>query len=283
MRRVASLTLIVTAIVLAAPAALAHEGENKPDPKELPWAKAWVQLGGFFSTVDSSFRFGVNNLGLGIDLNVEKFLGLKTTNSAFRLDGAWRVSRNRRHKLDASWFRMDRDGENILTEDIDIDGTTILEGATIRSIFNIDIIKLNYNYSFLLDKRVDLNVGGGLYVMPIELGIGEKGKDFTEESITAPLPVISLGFHFALTPKWYLRQDIDWMYLEISGVEGRILDLNVSIERTITKHIGLGLGVEILRIGVDAESDEKYPGLSFVGEVEYGYAGVQLYLKGVWP
>jgi hypothetical protein len=282
MRRIGGLALIAAAFLLAAPAALAEGGDGGAGPKQRPWVKAWVQFGAFLTDVESSFRIGVDNIGLGINLNVEKFLGLDSTNRVFRFDGGWRLSRNRRHTIDVSWFNLNRQGDKVLTEDLDIDGTTIIRGAAIESIYKIDIVKVRYDYSFVLDERVDLNVGGGLYVMPIELGIGEKGKDVTKRDITAPLPVVSLGFDFALTQKWFLRQDIDLMYLSISGVTGTILDLNAGVERNISKHLALGLGVERLSISIDAESGSDYPGLDFVGQVGFNYIGAQFYLKGLW-
>jgi len=282
MKKRTLLLLVLATILLAAPATLAADEDAKPERPYDPWDRAFVQLGGFLVTTDSGFRIGASNLGLGIALDVEKFLGLKQTNVAFRLDGGWRFTGNGRHSLLFSWFKLNRTGENVLTEDVTLppDDEVILEGTTIESIFNFDIFKVKYNYSFLLDDRVDLKVGGGLYIMPLEFGLGRQGEIQTQESITAPLPVISLGFNFALSKNWYIRQDVDFMYLELAGVAGSITDINLAVEWTISKHVALGLGIESLDVEIEATKDTSYPGLGFDGSVGFTYRGLQFYVRG---
>ena len=97
--------------------------------------------------------------------------------------------------MDFSWFGFDRDSTTRIGTEIplpqELGGGTIPVGTTIDSIFDFDIYKLKYRYSVFLDDRIDLNLGTGLYVMPIEYGVVESGQDLTKEDITAPLPVIS--------------------------------------------------------------------------------------------
>jgi hypothetical protein len=278
MKRVGAFGLVLALILVLAP--VARAAKDPVNPEDTPWDKLYLQLGVFLADLDSSFRIGEENIGVGISLDVEKFLGLESSKSAFRFDAGWRFTQNFRHRLALNWFAFRRDGENTLTEDIELPNDTIVEGTTIQSIFDFDIIKVKYAYSLLLDERVDFNVGGGLYIMPIRFGLGEKGKDFTQEDITAPLPVVTLGFNFALTKKWFLRQDIDFLYLNIMDVKGGILDLNAAVERRITRNLALGLGFETMQISVEATADSDYPNLDFDGEFGFGYTGVQLYLKG---
>ena len=246
-----------------------------------PWPKAYAQLGVFLINTESTFLLGISNVGLGINLAVEKFLDLEATNTAFRIDGGWRFTHNRRHKLTLSWFRLNREGTTTTTKDIELpDSTVISVGTGISSIFNFAIVRLKYNYSFVLDERIDLNIGAGVYLMPVTYGLGEIGEPRTEQSTTAPLPVISVGFNVGLSPNWYIRQSAEWMYLEISGIAGRIVDLTLSIERTIYKRIALGLGLEALDISFDTEKDSSYPGVEVEGQYGFKYSGVQLYVRG---
>ena len=126
------------------------------------------------SVVPTPLRFGETNLGLGVDLDVEELLGLDKNDGALRIEGAWRFSENKRHKVELGWFRFRRSGSTYVGETItippELGGGTIGPGQ-FNSTFNFDIIKAKYEYSFMLDDRVDLNVGAGLFVMPIEIGI----------------------------------------------------------------------------------------------------------------
>jgi hypothetical protein len=252
--------------------------QNKSD---LPWEKAYLNLGWFFADTNSGFRLGESNVGAGISIDVEDFLGLDSTTSAFRIDGGWRFTKNKRHKLELGWFSFKRDSSGTITEDIDIPpelgGGQIPAGA-VNSEFNYDIIKLKYEYSFVLDDRLDLNLGVGLFVMPIEFGVQGSGGPKMEEDITAPLPVGSLGFDFAITPKWFIRQQLELFYLEIGDFEGSIMGTNVALEYLPWKHVGFGLGLDAMRVGVEANGSD-YPGVDFKGSVEFDYIGAQLYVK----
>ena len=140
---------------------------------DLPWEKAYLNVGWFFADLNSSFRFGLQGPGLGASLDVEDLLGLDETTSSFRIDGGWRFSRNKRHKLDFGWFAFSREGNSTIFQQIEIPpelgGGTIGPGE-VKSEFNFDIIRLKYEYSLILDDRLDFNIGIGLFVMPIEFG-----------------------------------------------------------------------------------------------------------------
>ena len=205
------------------------------DPTDLPWKKAYLDLGLFYSVSNTTFRLGEDNIGTGISLDVEDFLGLDSTTSAFRIGGGWRFTKNMRHKLEFGWFAIHRDASGTITEDINIPpehgGGTILAGEVVDSEFNFDLIKLKYEYSFILDDRLDLNLGLGLFVMPFEFGVQQTaGGNGMAEDITAPLPVGSLGFDFAITPKWFVRQQLELFYLKYGDFTGAITGSSVALE-----------------------------------------------------
>ena len=255
------------------------------EKSDLPWEKAYLDLGWFFATTDSAFRLGGSNLGAGISLDVEDFLGLDSSNSTFRLDGGWRFTKNMRHKLEFGWFAFHRESSGTIDTPIDIPpelGGGIIPAGDVTSYFNYDIIKLMYKYSFVLDDRLDLNLGLGLFVMPIEFGVqavvGGVVTETMEEDITAPLPVVGLGFDFAITPKWFVRQQLEFFYLDIGDFSGGINSTSVALEYLPWKHVGFGFGVDAMRVKIEANGSD-YPGVDFKGSVEFDYIGAQLYMK----
>lgn len=256
--------------------------QNKSD---LPWEKAYLNLGWFFADTNTAVRLGESNVGLGISLDLEDFLGLDSSTSAVRLDGGWRFSKNKRHKLELGWFAFKRDSSGNISEQIDVPpelgGGTIGPGD-VSTKLNFDIIKLKYEYSFVLDDRLDLNLGLGLFIMPIEFGVqavvSGVGSTKMEEDITAPLPVGSIGFDFAITPKWFIRQQMELFYLEIGDFSGSIASTSFALEYLPWKHVGFGLGLDAMRVGVEANGSD-YPGVDFKGSIEFDYFGAQLYVK----
>jgi len=255
--------------------------KNKSD---LPWEKAYIDIGWFFADTNSSVRLGEGNLGLGVSLDLEDFLNLDSTSSAFRIDGGWRFTKNMRHKLELGWFAFHRDATGWIDEDIvippELGGGIITGNVTTK--FDFDIIKLKYEYSFILDDRLDLNLGIGVFVMPIEIGVqavvGGVGTGKLEEDITAPLPVVGLGFDFAITPKWFVRQDLELFYVSIGKFEGGITSTSVALEYLPWKHVGFGLGLDAMRVRLEADGSD-YPGVNFKGEIDFNYIGAQVYVK----
>ena len=272
--------LIIGCILI--PTTALSEDKGRTD---LPWEKAYLNVGWFFADLNSSFRFGAKGAGLGISLDVEDLLGLDEKNSSFRIDGGWRFSKNKRHKLELGWFAFDREATGTISQEIevppDLGGGTIGPGD-VKSKFNFDILRVKYEYSLILDDRMDFNLGIGLFIMPMEFGItaivnGVEVQEL-EEDITAPLPVISVGLDLAVTPKWFIRQDFEFFYLEIDNFEGSIFSATLAVEYLPWKNFGFGLGLDGKSVQIEANNSD-YPGMDWKGNVEFSYFGALLYAK----
>lgn len=247
-----------------------------------PWEKFSVSLGAFLSDTQSSVRVGG---GLGVDVDVEKALGLESKTAVLRADSLWRFSHNRRHRLDASWFALRRSADRKIGEDFDIKDrngniVTVQAGSEVKSHFNLDIIETSYSYSFVQDDRVDLAVGGGFYVMPIRFGLDASGVTDTSGSLnfTAPLPVVGLRMDVALNPKWYVRTGSQLFYIQYQGFTGRLTQTRAAIEYLPVKHVGLGIGVDNMRFAFEG-TGKDYPNVDLSGNVNFEYTGLQLYGK----
>lgn len=254
----------------------------EPDTNKEPWEKFGIEAGYFLSAVNSGFRLGA---GVGVDIDAEELLGLDSSISAFRVGALWRFTENRRHRLDFSWFSINRDGtrqilQDIVIEDDDGNQTPIDAGSTVEAFFDIDIYQLNYSYSFLQDERLDLALQIGAYVMPIDVGLSVAGAIDEQGSarFTAPLPVIGLRMDVALTPQWFIRTGAQAFYLEYDNFTGSILEFRAAVEYNPWQHVGIGLGFDTLAINVEAEG-EDWPGVDLNGKVSFDYAGLQLYLR----
>ena len=260
------------------PASWGSETDMNPEP----WEKFGIQAGYFLSAVDSGLRLGT---GIGVDIDVEDLLGLDSNSSVFRVGALWRFTENRRHRFDFSWFSLNRDGtrqilQDIVIEDRDGNEIPINAGSTVDAFFDLDIYQLAYSYSFLQDDRLDLAVQIGAYIMPIDVGLSVAGAIDEQGSarFTAPLPVLGLRMDIALTPRWFIRTGAQAFYLEYDNFAGSILKVNAALEYNPWEHVGIGLGFDTLKINIEADG-EDYPGIDLNGKVNFGYAGLQLYLR----
>ncbi|MBW1830073.1 MAG: hypothetical protein JRI74_11740, partial [Deltaproteobacteria bacterium] len=232
---------------------------NWADPPTPPTAASvWGQKELSANISNSSVRLGVK--GAGLDVDVEELLGLNTTTSSFAIDGYWRFMKRRRHRLDFSWLSFHRSGEAILGRDIEFNDLDIKAGSHVNTTFDLDMYRVGYSYSFFQDDRMDLGVGLGVYILPVSFEITASGlvNGSESESITAPLPVLSLRADFAITPRWLLLTKFDVFYLEISNFRGAIFDTRVAVEYNPFKNVGFGLSLNSFNLKVEAEGDD-YP------------------------
>ena len=264
-------------------AVLAQESETPNEQKEEtekkmvgPWRNFNVNLGVNITDLDSSVRFGI--AGVGLEIDVEDALGLDSSDTVFFGNGYYRFGSTRRHRFDFGYTGYRRDSSGVLAQNLPIFDLIIPEGETVQTSFDFDIIRVGYSYSLLKDDRMDLGIGGSLYVMPIEFSINSTSKGFKSEDITAPLPVLTLRGDFAITPKLFLKTNWDIFYLKIGDFKGSILSTTVALEYNVWKNVGFGLGFNDFRVDIEA-SGSDYPGIDFVGNIEFQFTGLNLYTK----
>jgi len=192
--------LIVFLATSLAPCAFAQE---KPK-KEKPWKRFSINTGVNLVNNNASVRLGTKTASVSLD--AEDLLGLDARTTSFKVDGYWRFMKRRRHRLDFSWFSIRRSGDNTvgISESIPIGDITIEPSARVQTELNIDIYQVGYSYSFFQDDRLDLAVGVGAFVLPIDFSLqvdnpGAGPLVSEAESITAPLPVFNLRADVAIT------------------------------------------------------------------------------------
>lgn len=278
MRKGVIVFLTLLALGWLCPPVVAHGRDSAKDPYDGPWEKFSLDLGAFLPSISSDIRLGVK--GVGLNISLEDLLDMDVTTSVFRLDGSWRFSENLRHRLDFSWYAFRRDGNTAIGQNITIDDKVIPAGSRVESHFNLDIYRLSYSYSFFQDKRMDLAVLLGCYIMPIEFGLVSSGlaNVKVDESVTAPLPVVGFRGDFAITPKWFLRTGTQVFYLEIEQFKGTIFTGKAACEYKAWKHVGIGIGMDMFNLKIEAEG-EDYPGIDLFGQIQFRYIGAQLYAK----
>jgi hypothetical protein len=251
--------------------------------QDTPWERFSVSLGGIGALSSSDIRIGTSVLGSGIDIDVEEALNLDTQQSAVRLGVHYRIGEERRHRVGLTWFEFRRKGTTVADEEIEIGDPpiTIPLGHTVNSFYNTGILKTDYAYSFFMDDRFNLAVSGGLFVMPIEIGLDNiTTGESTRTDITAPLPVVGFSFDFAISPKWLLKQRVELLYLKFGDFTGSILSSNFGVEWNVWENWGFGAAIDSFALGIESESDnEDVPGVDFVGRIKLNYTGLMLYTK----
>jgi hypothetical protein len=118
-----------------------------------------------------------------------------------------------------------------------------------------------------------------LYIMPISFGFSATGfvDEEADQNFTAPLPVLGFKFDVLIAPKWYFRSGTQLFYIQYENFTGSLVNGRAAVEYNPWKHVGLGLGIDALRMAVEADGGGDYPGIDLRGNVEFGYTGIMLY------
>jgi hypothetical protein len=265
-------TTIFLATVIAQPVLAADKNERD----YAPWDQFEVSLGWFLNDFNTELRVDSETLGLGTIIDVEEVLDLDEEISVWRVEGLYRFSQNGRHKIDFMLYDLSRDATRTLTRDIQFEDQVFTVGTTVNTTFDLQIMKVAYAYSLMLNETFDISVSGGIHFQDIKFQLEDIGKGIEEElDLIAPLPVIGLRADIALTEKLYLKESLDLFFLKYEDFRGRLIDFNIALEYKIRDQVGVGLGWESNRIEVEAE-DEDAP-LDLVGELDFWYSGVWLY------
>jgi len=240
-----------------------------------PWEKWSLSLGGFAASLSNDVRIGTP--GVGAEINLEETLGLESSETVFRVDGAYRFGSSRRHRMDLTWFDLSREATRTLTDDINVDGTNYPVGTTVDSEFDLAFYNVRYSYSFLQDDRVDFAGSVGLHVTDLGLAVRATGIGTAGDAVTAPLPMIGARLDVALTEKWFMRSSVELMYVEVDDFKGQISDMLMAAEYRAWKKFALGAGLNAVRMAL--EVDDESSGVNFEGSFNSDFVGLILYGK----
>ena len=235
--------------------------ENYPDTLAF-------SVGGYYVMRSStSIAYSPEGIPISAGVNLNRELGLDESDSSFRVDGYYRF--NPRHRIDASWYRIERTGTRTANRDFSWNGQDYSAGWTLESLAGNETFKVNYLYSFYHSPKVELALGGGLHLTRITSGLSVAtfGTNIPSDPLNytvqreletaAPLPVISLMLGYQISPRWKALWSHDVLFLEIDGISGDFSDSNLSVEFRAFKNVGFGLGYNRVGLNIEGEDDDS--------------------------
>ncbi len=228
---------------------------------------------GVFLTDRNSETSVDGSLGMsGTTVDLERGLGLNSSDSVFRIDGYYRF--NQKHRLDFSAFDLSRSASMAIQSDIDWNGTVFPVGTVVDSGFDLEIYKLAYTWSFIQREKGYLGMTAGLYVADIGLSlVGEAIGERESRGITAPLPVIGLRGQYDFNEKLSFRASGEVFALEYGDFDGSLYDFYAGLDYQFFKHMAIGIGVNSVSfdIGITREN--------FIGNLDWQYDGGLVFFK----
>lgn len=270
-KRAAAATAVATAVlaVMIQPALAADMVKSiEVDPFNL-------SLGAYFVTrTNSTIRLDrtTGPVSIGTSIDWERDLGGETSMTVPRIDGYYRFAP--KHRVDFSWYKIDRGGTIFTQRGIDFGNVSFPVGSPVESQFNTETIKLAYTYSFYRTPEIETSISAGLHVTKLEASLKAAGLGIAEStSVTAPLPVFGFRLDYALTPKWWMRGKYELFFLDsVQSYSGALSDFTFAVEHRTFEHVGFGFGLN--RSSLDLQVDDGAKRGSFTS----GVNGLLLYV-----
>jgi hypothetical protein len=223
--------------------------------------------GAFFAEVDTSMRWD-SSIIPGTDIGLESTLGMDDNSSSFNGEFEWRFFN--RNALKFRYFKLTRDGSGDAPFNLIVNGITIPINAQVDSFFDAEVLALAYNFAFIKRDNLMIDVGLGLSIQDLSFGIAAENIDFRERGdVTAPLPTITFGLDWAITPQWIARLDLGYFDLKLDNIRGQITEFRGGIVWKPWKSVGFELAYNYF----DVETKVTSPEGDFEGKLNYDFKG----------
>ncbi|TNF89569.1 MAG: hypothetical protein EP300_05125 [Gammaproteobacteria bacterium] len=194
-----------------------------------------------------------DNVGTGLSFVDD--LGGEDDLTIPRIDAFYRVTD--KHRIEFSTFRIERDGRELLTVDIDIGDESYSVGETVISSIDYELVKFGYAYSFYRSPQVELGFTLGInmtdYSFEYELADGSSDD---KSDASGPLPMFGVRVGYAINSRWSLHYLTEVLFVEIGDAEGSLQNYELDLRYRLNNAIMLGVGVARFSIDVDLEDDD---------------------------
>jgi len=237
-----------------------------------------LSFGGFYTGLNSNVIIGVDQLGLGLSLELEDALGLESAVWVMRGEAKYALGKKRNKHFSIGYLGLLRKADRTLGREVEIGEVILPLESTIQTKFNLEIYELSYNWGFFQDERMRLGLGGGLFVMPIGFSVAANGNESDFFQFIAPLPSLEVSTEFYIGPRWTYSQTLNLFFLRFGDFEGSLTDLSLNLEYQAFKSFAFGLGLNAFKLNVET-TDDLFLDLDFKGNVEVSYFGSLLFMK----
>lgn len=237
----------------------------------------WIELGGYFPSVDSSIQVSSDNT-VGTDVDFEKDLHLDDHQTLPSFAAGARIGRNWR--VTAEYYSLDRKRTANISRNIVFDEVTYPVNGEVSSKFNADIYRFTAGWSFLHKDNYELGVALGFHGTEFEAKLEGNGTvngvpgqfESRRRKVFAPLPTIGMYGTVQIVPHLELGGNFDWLSLKLGAYDGRLLNTEAKLTYRVMDHVGLGVGYRYVtyRVGVDKDD--------WTGRMKYQFHGPTVFV-----
>lgn len=242
------------------------------------WPRVHIDLGAFYANYNSGVSVGSQQLGVGLNLDIEQALGLDVNRWSIRGNAQFRLGKKRKSSIFVGYFGVNRQASKNLEVELEIGEHTFPIGTKINSRYDLSIWRLKYDYSFYQNPMASIGVSIGAFVLPLNFAVSSATMQGQSTRFTAPFPVVGVRSDLRISSKVSLRQSAEILFLPLENLSGSVLDLTLCVDYFPFKNVGIGIGVNSYRFEFTARGT-SYPYFDFFGSLNFGYTGALAFLS----
>jgi hypothetical protein len=269
--------LVIPFLALAPAVATSGEPGKLPEwaPKPPPNVvedRLRIEVNVFAASPQTKLRVDESPMQPGTEIDAEDDLGLDD----FRLlpQVELTLMPGERHLVRLSAFAIHRSAGKNIEKDISFDNEDYFVSERVDSRLDVAMFGLTYGYRVLAHQRSEISATLGVQIADVEANAVVRSRVVREsESGVAPLPLIGVEGRFDFTPRWSAEWRAQYLTLNVSDVDGSILDARLALDWRLNPYLVLGLGYRTFQIDVDSK-DEGTPGF-----VDLSIAGPLLFVR----
>jgi hypothetical protein len=242
--------VVVLLVAGPAPALGASGGQSERRVVDDDWV---LSIGGYLTEFRTDASVGSGSV-FGTTIRAEDDLGIDDDQSVVRVSGFHRF--NDRHALGFGAWSLNRDGNATIDDQIEFEGNLFDVGADLSSRFDTGWLRVDWQYSLMRTDRGEAGFKVGISAYQFDLKLdgqatvsdGAGGTILEEvraaEDLLAPVPTVGMFINYAFRPNLVLRVHADFFDLEVSDLEGRLVDTTFQLEWYFSRRVGVGFGAQ---------------------------------------
>jgi hypothetical protein len=206
-----------------------------------------IKVGGFLPSVSTGARFSSPNFP-GTDINLENKLGLSKQTQDLDIEGTWRFAN--RQLLTLDFFEFNRSGSRSITDTIKFDSINFT--GSLHANAGLQYYGITYRYYIWRESRWEIGAGLGIDALKLSAGLAFRvaasggGGGFADSAaksggFTAPAPMIGLYGDWEFVPRFFLRGQLQYLYINnVATYGGHVSDDKLAVEWFPLHNYGLG-------------------------------------------
>jgi hypothetical protein len=276
---------MLTAVLLASAAmpVLAdrdpYSGAPLPPSKHEPASPItdhfYIRAAFYAPKFDTNFRVDPSNAPAGTTgtpVNAENDLGLDHRQHKGRVEFMFRL--RERNKVRVDYYEANRDGSQVLANDVVFGNETFPAGQTAMTQFDLQQFDITYTYSFIRNNHFEVGTGLAVYFLQVDV-IGQVPAQNLRQEVSAatPFPALPLDLTWRVSSRWAATARAAYLKVNHHDLSGRYWDTGADIQYRWVPNFVIGAGYASIR------TDLTRVGGSFPGVVNMTINGPQVFLR----